>query len=240
MLARLGLPRAARFATAAPLSRTVQPTLAPRSAHSSFLPLRRQIHLSRRLLRPTTISGWNGLPTSHVIHYFQAERAYSKLQEKLRPELFSGQGEREKWAKEWRARVTLTYWSFLHAADRAQFLLEKVWGITIDWNDVTPARYPELYAESCKIQAALESATSEDDIVKIRFGPIDVDIDDTDAAIQTAFFIRVDSIPDDQEPLRAYDLIVRRLYLKFAEYECSAWAPGRKVQLLTFWDHEEV
>ncbi|GAA5886970.1 hypothetical protein JCM5296_005210 [Sporobolomyces johnsonii] len=209
MLARLGRPRAARVASATPLFhasqpvlaailfRTVQPTLAPQSLHSSLLPLIRQFHLSRRPQRPITTSAW---------------LEYSKLQEKLRPELLSGQGAREEWAKGWRRQVMLSYAALTSDTTRGDFLFKEVCGITIDWGKVYPAQHPELHAEYCKIQAALESAASEDDIDAIR-DAIEADIESTNASLATAFSTLFASSPDNRDILPAYNLHVRNFCL---------------------------
>ncbi|GAA5867718.1 hypothetical protein JCM1840_006670 [Sporobolomyces johnsonii] len=282
MLARLGRPRAARVASAAPLFRTVQPTLAPRSAHSSLLPLSRQFHLSRRLQRPIKTSVRKGvdpthcpscsapvltfapfcpfcssllpalppqhrdhffdlfgLPTSYAIDSTQAAHMYTKLQEKLRPELFSGQGERKEWAKGWRRQVMLSYAALTSDTTRGDFLFKEVCGITIDWGKVYPAQHPELHAEYCKIQAALESATSEDDVDAIRDAIWD-DIESTNASLATAFSTILASSPDNRDVLPAYNLYVRRQYLRFSQWECDEWALGYEVNLLSCWDQDEV
>ncbi|GAA5888357.1 hypothetical protein JCM5296_003303 [Sporobolomyces johnsonii] len=165
----------------------------------------------------------------------RAHLKFEKLLKKLRPELFSGQGEREEWAASWRQDVEGYYVSLIDDIQRANEFLERCGTATLRWNDIRPARHPELFAYTCELQAAFDNATSKHDIAVLRV-TIDADVARTNASLGAAFSTVLASKPDNRNVIPAYNLVLRRHVLDYAEVECDRWVYGRKSPMLhEFW-----
>ncbi|GAA5861854.1 hypothetical protein JCM3774_001328 [Rhodotorula dairenensis] len=161
-------------------------------------------------------------PPAFRIDAAQLKRAFLTLQQKVHPDLFSGRGESEDWAKAWSGRVNDAYKALLNERERAEYLLS-IHGVTI--GEADPVTDPDLLMTIMETREELEEAESEQDVTRIR------DRNKAERArvieaLSTAF--GANSEPDLEE---ARNLVIELRYLDNIEQVCREWQPGKRVEL---------
>lgn len=65
-------------------------------------------------------------PPSFAIDAAQLKRAFLTLQQKVHPDMYSGRGESEDWAKAWSGRVNDAYKALTNERERAEYLVSSL------------------------------------------------------------------------------------------------------------------
>lgn len=65
-------------------------------------------------------------PPSFAIDAAQLKRAFLTLQQKVHPDMYSGRGESEDWAKAWSGRVNDAYKALMNERERAEYLVSSL------------------------------------------------------------------------------------------------------------------
>jgi molecular chaperone HscB len=135
-------------------------------------------------------------PPSFDIDAAKLKRAFLTLQQKVHPDMFSGRGESEDWAKAWSGRVNDAYKALLSERERAEYLVSNPPILSLSMaldrtlphpmlifltpdrkqlsiHDVTigeadPVTDPDLLMTIMETREELEDAQSEEDMNRIR------------------------------------------------------------------------
>ncbi|TKA55133.1 hypothetical protein B0A53_02103 [Rhodotorula sp. CCFEE 5036] len=143
-------------------------------------------------------------PPSFDIDAAKLKRAFLTLQQKVHPDMFSGRGESEDWAKAWSGRVNDAYKALLSERERAEYLLS-IHDVTI--GEADPVTDPDLLMTIMETREELEDAQSEEDMNRIRDRNKEPDLE------------------------AARNLVIELRYLDNIEQVCREWQPGKRVDL---------
>ncbi|GAA5858157.1 hypothetical protein JCM9279_003773 [Rhodotorula babjevae] len=170
----------------------------------------------------TTYFALFGLEPAFAVDAGGLKRSFLQLQQKVHPDMFSGKGEVEDWAKAWSGKVNDAYKVILNERERGEYLLS-LHDVTI--GEADPVTDPELLMAIMEVREALEEATSEDEVAQIRQRNKDKRKETVDE-LSTVF---ASSSPNLE---RARDLIIELKYLDNIDSVCREWAPGKEVPSL--------
>ncbi|CEQ40259.1 SPOSA6832_01856, partial [Sporobolomyces salmonicolor] len=169
----------------------------------------------------TTYFDLFALPPSYAIEPKKLKLAFLKMQQKVHPDMFSGQGDKESWAKAWSGRVNDAYKILVNDRERGEYLLS-LHDVII--GEADPVTEPELLMEVLETREALEEASTEDEVAAIRQANSDA-MKESVAGLSTAF----SSSPPDLDTAR--NLVIRLKYLDNVETVCREWSPGKRIEL---------
>ncbi|KPV75427.1 uncharacterized protein RHOBADRAFT_43932 [Rhodotorula graminis WP1] len=167
----------------------------------------------------TTYFALFGLEPTFALDPATLKRSFLQLQQKVHPDMFSGKGDVEDWAKAWSGKVNDAYKVLLNDRERGEYLLS-LHDVTI--GEADPVTDPELLMAIMEVREALEEATSEDEVAQIRQRNKDKRKETVDE-LSTVF---ASSSPDLE---RARDLVIELKYLDNIDSVCREWAPGKDV-----------
>ncbi|GAA5965114.1 hypothetical protein JCM8115_006667 [Rhodotorula mucilaginosa] len=160
-------------------------------------------------------------PPSFDIDAAKLKRAFLTLQQKVHPDMFSGRGESEDWAKAWSGRVNDAYKALLSERERAEYLLS-IHDVTI--GEADPVTDPDLLMTIMETREELEDAQSEEDMNRIR------DRNKAERARVIEALSKAFAAPEpDLEAAR--NLVIELRYLDNIEQVCREWQPGKRVDL---------
>ncbi|GAA5916407.1 hypothetical protein JCM8208_000907 [Rhodotorula glutinis] len=167
----------------------------------------------------TTYFALFGLEPAFAVDRGTLKRSFLQLQQKVHPDMFSGKGEVEDWAKAWSGKVNDAYKVLLNERERGEYLLS-LHDVTI--GEADPVTDPELLIAIMEVREALEEASSEDEVAQIRQRNKHKRKETVDE-LSTVF---ASSSPDLE---RARDLIIELKYVDNIDSVCREWAPGKEV-----------
>ncbi|GAA5907754.1 J-type chaperone JAC1 [Sporobolomyces salmoneus] len=174
---------------------------------------------------PSTTTHYSlfSLPTpSYAIDLKALKREFLKLQQKVHPDRFGGQGEREEWAKLWSSRVNEAWKTLSNERERAEYLLS-LHDVTI--GEADPVTDPELLMSIMEIREALEEAETPEQVDSIRAQ----NSQEMQAAISSLVKAFDQTEPPDLEGAR--NLVIQLKYLDNIETVCREWSPGKRVEI---------
>ncbi|GAA6050205.1 hypothetical protein JCM3770_000452 [Rhodotorula araucariae] len=160
-----------------------------------------------------------GLEPAYAIDVRALKRTFLQLQQKVHPDMFSGKGEVEDWAKAWSGKVNDAYKALINERERGEYLLS-LYDVTI--GEADPVTNPELLMTIMETREALEDAKTEDEVADIRQRNKDARKD----AIEQLSAVFASSSPDLE---RARELVIELKYLDNIDQVCREWAPGKAV-----------
>ncbi|POY71713.1 hypothetical protein BMF94_5073 [Rhodotorula taiwanensis] len=160
-------------------------------------------------------------PPSFAIDTANLKRSFLTMQQKVHPDMFSGQGESEGWAKAWSGRVNDAYKALINERERAEYLLS-LHDVTI--GEADPVTDPDLLMTIMETREELEEAQSEDDVVRIR----DCNKEKRNRVIDSLATAFSASAPDLEA---AKNLVIELRYLDNIEQVCREWQPGKRLEL---------
>ncbi|GAA5920195.1 hypothetical protein JCM6882_007693 [Rhodosporidiobolus microsporus] len=160
-------------------------------------------------------------PPAFEIDAKDLKRAFLQLQQKVHPDMFSGKGEVEGWAKAWSGRVNDAYKVLVHDRERGEYLLS-LHGVTIGEGD--PVTDPELLMNVMETREALEEASTEEEVQQLR----ERNAEATQEAL-SALSSALSSSPPDLETAR--NLVIELKYFANIDTVCKEWQPGKLVEL---------
>ncbi|KAL8280782.1 hypothetical protein RQP46_006786 [Phenoliferia psychrophenolica] len=147
--------------------------------------------------------------------------AFLKYQQKVHPDLFSGQGEKETWAKAWSGRVNDAFRVLEGELSRAEYLLS-ISDVVIGEADAVTD--PELLMSIMETREELDDATTESEVSAIRLTNKD-NAKETLGKLSEAF----GKEPPDLDAAR--NLVIKLRYLQNVENVCREWSPGKRIEL---------
>ncbi|KDE07567.1 hypothetical protein MVLG_02236 [Microbotryum lychnidis-dioicae p1A1 Lamole] len=162
------------------------------------------------------------LEPKYEIDLAQLKRTFLTYQQKVHPDLFAGQGDKETWAKVWSGRVNDEYKTLVDKRRRAEYLLELS---QVEIGEAEAVTDPELLMDIMDTREALEDAQTEEEVAQIRSDNQN-QIDETFQKLSQAF-------EDAQNPDLglAKDAIIKLKYLENVENVCREWAPGKPIEI---------
>ncbi|GAA6027319.1 hypothetical protein JCM8097_002589 [Rhodosporidiobolus ruineniae] len=149
------------------------------------------------------------------------KRTFLQLQQKVHPDMFSGKGETEGWAKAWSGKVNDAYKALVNDRERGEYLLS-LHDVTIGEGD--PVTDPELLMNIMETREALEEASTEEEVAQIR----EQNKEATKEAI-AALSAALSASPPDLETAR--NLVIELKYFDNIDTVCREWQPGQRIEL---------
>ncbi|GAA6013012.1 hypothetical protein JCM10207_008413 [Rhodosporidiobolus poonsookiae] len=162
-----------------------------------------------------------GLDPTYAIDVKALKRTFLQLQQKVHPDMFSGKGDVENWAKAWSGRVNDAYKALSNDRERGEYLLS-LHDVTIGEGD--PVTDPELLMNIMETREALEEASTEEEVAEIRRRNADAS-KEAIAALGSALSIS----PPDLETAR--NLVIELKYFENIDVVCREWQPGQRIEL---------
>ncbi|BGP15875.1 hypothetical protein JCM10213_003696 [Rhodosporidiobolus nylandii] len=162
-----------------------------------------------------------GLEPTYDIDTKALKRVFLQLQQKVHPDMFSGKGDVENWAKAWSGRVNDAYKALVNDRERGEYLLS-LHDVTIGEGD--PVTDPELLMNIMETREALEEASTEEEVAEIRRQNADA-TKEAKAALSSA----LSSSPPDLETAR--NLVIELKYFDNIDTVCKEWQPGQRIEL---------
>ncbi|GAA5857549.1 hypothetical protein JCM8547_009335 [Rhodosporidiobolus lusitaniae] len=162
-----------------------------------------------------------GLEPKYDVDLKALKRTFLQLQQKVHPDMFSGKGEVESWAKAWSGRVNDAYKALVNDRERGEYLLS-LRDVTIGEGD--PVTDPELLMNIMETREALEEASTEDEVAQIR----QQNADATKEAI-SSLSAALSANPPDLETAR--NLVIELKYFSNIDTVCKEWQPGKRIEL---------
>ncbi|KAK4046215.1 molecular chaperone [Microbotryomycetes sp. JL201] len=161
------------------------------------------------------------VPQQYSIDTALLKRRFLQFQQKVHPDLFSGQGDKEQWARVWSAKVNDAYKVLAEGRSRGEYLL------TLSGVDIAEAdgvTDPELLMEIMETREALEDAETEQDVASIR---------ETNQANMKAAFEQLATVFDNGSPNldEAKTLLIKLKYYENIDGVCREWQPGKRIEL---------
>ncbi|SGY48794.1 BQ5605_C001g00694 [Microbotryum silenes-dioicae] len=187
------------------------------------------------------------LEPKYEIDLAQLKRTFLTYQQKVHPDLFAGQGDKETWAKVWSGRVNDEYKTLVDKRRRAEYL-------AIEIGEAEAVTDPELLMDIMDTREALEDAQTEEEVAQIRSdnqsrfirrqtatlyarrsrllttpNPFAAELDQMDETFQKLS----QAFEDAQNPDLglAKDAIIKLKYLENVENVCREWAPGKPIEI---------
>ncbi|TNY17010.1 hypothetical protein DMC30DRAFT_333024, partial [Rhodotorula diobovata] len=170
----------------------------------------------------TTYFALFGLEPTYAIDTRALKRSFLELQQKVHPDMFSGKGEVEDWAKAWSGKVNDAYKALLNERERGEYLLS-LHDVTI--GEADPVTDPELLMAIMEVREALEEAQTEDEVAQIR----QRNKESRKATIDQLAAVFAASASSSPDLERARELVIELRYLDNIDQVCREWAPGKEV-----------
>ncbi|GJN89192.1 hypothetical protein Rhopal_002169-T1 [Rhodotorula paludigena] len=167
----------------------------------------------------TTYFSLFGLEPTFGVDLKALKRSFLQLQQKVHPDMFSGKGEVEEWAKAWSGKVNDAYKALVNERERGEYLLS-LHDVVI--GEADPVTDPELLMTIMETREALEEAQTEDEVARIRQQNKDARTEAV-SRLTSAFA----TSPPDLELVR--NLVIELRYLDNIDQVCREWAPGKGV-----------
>ncbi|KAM0787806.1 hypothetical protein ACM66B_003860 [Microbotryomycetes sp. NB124-2] len=161
------------------------------------------------------------VPPQYSIDTSALKRTFLQYQQKVHPDLFSGQGDKEQWARVWSARVNDAYKVLAEGRARGEYLLSLS---GVDIGEAEGVTDPELLMEVMETREALEDADTEEDVTRIR----ESNKQNVKQAFEQLSTVLDCSNPDLEE---AKTLLVKLKYYENIEGVCREWQPGKRIEL---------
>ncbi|GAA5994947.1 hypothetical protein JCM11641_006986 [Rhodosporidiobolus odoratus] len=169
----------------------------------------------------TTFFELFGLRPAYDLDIKALKRVFLQLQQKVHPDMFSGKGDVENWAKAWSGRVNDAYKALVNERERGEYLLS-LHDVTIGEGD--PVTDPELLMNIMETREALEQASTEEEVAEIRRSNADA----TKEAV-SALSSALSATPPDLETAR--NLVIELKYFDNIDTVCKEWQPGQRIEL---------
>ncbi|GAA5835523.1 hypothetical protein JCM11251_002955 [Rhodosporidiobolus azoricus] len=169
----------------------------------------------------TTYFGLFNLDPTFELDAKALKRTFLQLQQKVHPDMFSGKGEVEGWAKAWSGRVNDAYKVLLNDRERAEYILS-LHGVTIGEGD--PLTDTELLMNIMETREALEEASTEEEVQQLR----EQNAQATKEAL-SSLSAALSSSPPDLDTAR--NLVIELKYFSNIDTVCKEWQPGKRVEL---------
>ncbi|BGP39884.1 molecular chaperone [Rhodotorula kratochvilovae] len=167
----------------------------------------------------TTYFALFGLEPAYGVDVRALKKTFLQLQQKVHPDMFSGKGEVEDWAKTWSGKVNDAYKALVNERERGEYLLS-LHDVAI--GEADPVTDPELLMTIMEVREALEDARTEDEVAEIRQRNKEARKD----AVDQLSAVFTSSSPDLE---RARELVIELRYLDNIDQVCREWAPGKEV-----------
>ncbi|KAK4053276.1 molecular chaperone [Microbotryomycetes sp. JL221] len=161
------------------------------------------------------------VPQRWSIDLATLKRTFLQYQQKVHPDLFAGQGDKEQWAKIWSGRVNDAYKILAEGRSRGEYLLSLS---DVHIGEADAVTDPELLMDIMEVRESLEEAETEDQVSQIR---------DANKQSMNATFAELSTILDAQTPdlEAARNLLIKLKYLENIEGVCREWQPGKRIEL---------
>ncbi|SCZ99324.1 BZ3500_MvSof-1268-A1-R1_Chr3-1g05948 [Microbotryum saponariae] len=187
------------------------------------------------------------LEPKYEIDLPQLKRTFLTYQQKVHPDLFAGQGDKEAWAKVWSGRVNDEYKTLVDKRRRGEYLVSRHYVTDrydssacgshpcllrsqlqlsqVELGEAEAVTDPELLMAIMETREALEDAQTEEEVAQIRSDNQN-QMDETFQRLSQAF-------EDAQNPDlgQAKNAIIKLKYLENVENVCREWAPGKPIEI---------
>ncbi|BGP24369.1 molecular chaperone [Rhodotorula toruloides] len=149
------------------------------------------------------------------------KRKFLQMQQKVHPDMFSGKGEVEEWAKAWSGRVNDAHKALTNERERGEYLLSLH---DVNIGEADPVTDPELLMTIMETREELEEAETEGAVAAVRERNKE-STKSVIASLSSAF----SSSPPDLEAAR--NLVIELKYLNNIDQVCREWQPGKRLEL---------